>query len=890
MAAAACKTSTSCLVAQPRASAPSSQPVAAILASTTLPAANTAGSALGAPLPGESDVDHIFSWLLREVIQQVINDALPPQDLGRLCNPDSLPVNNEHEHAVLVNGVLIKSVPSAASTSSTHHFTKLIPNVHCFAEAWTIYTCIQACATNDPNLGASLGAFLLHVIQTDRKHTWLLVASYAAPTTKLTPSQVGHLQSARRASRCAFGTMVEAVPRVTRAGGDMNVVVVPAATASRTAPDPVQVATPRHPTGLDGLVSLTPLSPAAPDLEPAQRPPPPQDSAWHIDGPVGPPDLSTPPLQGLARLFGNSVSMLNLGTPLLQGSSWSVVMPVGLGGTRTPPLQGLARLFNSVLAALDVPSADWCLSLLLNAWSHNPGLHPNTSFAGNVFDLALQPARHGSMQEHAFVWSTLLSLYPDPVYHHQLLGMTKHGCLLGYNGPLRNANRCSNNLPISLAGHSHLRREIDTRLAEGRLSIIPAGTNLIESPIRVVPKPRSTKLCTIHHLSHPRQLTAAALPSVNAGISPGFIRIRYKGLQDLLAFVSQNLGCLLWKGDLEDAFQHVVTAERNVHLLSFSYDGICYCENALTFGGSSSLWLFNLVAEFLHWLVAACLPTNWPVNHYLDDTFGAVPVLHTVEEPHTPSYPYTSLPWQQMPWAFGSHPKRPSAPPPSSKSWALLQRRSADLLDMQQIASLLQFVSQVFPCGKAFLRRHSLRSPQQTLPDPHTSGPMHAQRVMAAILGSTPLPLLSLPRLSLVIIARRTSAFWKLSLSLQPYDASSLIGWVPPSFWCMLTMRTLSMASAWDAPATCSPNISCGKSSASASSTTSQSGRTAVPSRTQHAILPPGTRGGPAGPPPGVTTSLGVSARATNLLWHGLATSTRCCAGGAPSSFQSFCL
>ncbi|KAJ1029419.1 hypothetical protein NDA13_002668 [Ustilago tritici] len=150
---------------------PSSQPVAATLASATLPAANTAGSALGAPLPGESDMDCIFSWLSQEVVQQVIDDALPLQDLGRLRNPDLLLVNNKHEHAVLVNSVLIKSVPSVTSTSSTRHFTKLIPNVCCFAKAWTVYTCIRACATNDPNLGTDLGAFLLHVIQTNRMHT-----------------------------------------------------------------------------------------------------------------------------------------------------------------------------------------------------------------------------------------------------------------------------------------------------------------------------------------------------------------------------------------------------------------------------------------------------------------------------------------------------------------------------------------------------------------------------------------------------------------------------------------------------------------------------------------------------------------------------------------------
>ncbi|SAM83011.1 uncharacterized protein UBRO_20728 [Ustilago bromivora] len=389
--------------------------------------------------------------------------------------------------------------------------------------------------------------------------------------------------------------MVEAVLRMMRAGSDTNVVVVLAATVSRTASDPIQVATPRRPTGLDGPVSLTPLSPAAPDLRPAQRPPLLQGSAWHIDSPAGPPNLSTPLLQGLAQLIGNSVSTLDLGTPLLQGSAQSVIMPVGLGGTRTPPLQGLARLFDSVPAALVVPSADQCLSLLLDTWSHDPGPCPNTSFAGNVFDLASQPARHGSMQECAFVWSTLLSLYPDPIYHCQLLGMTEHSCLLSYDGLLCNADHHSDNLPISSAGHSHLCREIDACLAEGRLSIIPAGTNLIELPIRVVPKPCSTKLCTIHHLSHPCQLTATALPSVNAGISLGFIRIWYEGLQDLLAFVRQNPGCLLWKGDLEDAFWHVMIAEHDVHLLGFSYDGIRYCENMLTFRGSSSPWLFNLV-------------------------------------------------------------------------------------------------------------------------------------------------------------------------------------------------------------------------------------------------------------------------------------------------------
>ncbi|KAJ1022355.1 hypothetical protein NDA13_005265 [Ustilago tritici] len=285
--------------------------------------------------------------------------------------------------------------------------------------------------------------------------------------------------------------------------------------------------------------------------------------------------------------------------PLLQGSARSVVMPAGLGSTRTPLLQGLAWLFDSVPAALNVPSADRCLSLLLNTWSHDPGPRPNTSFAGNVFDLASQPARHSSMQEHAFAWSTLLSLYPDPIYCHQLLGMTKHSCLLGYNGPLRNADRHSNNLPISLAGHSHLCREINACLAEGCPSIIPAGTNL-----------------------------------------------------DLLAFVSQNPGCLLWKGNLEDAFQHVVTAERNAHLLGFSYDGICYLALA---ANALGLWLSP------------------------KKTFGASTKLEVL-----------GIEIDTVAQTFGITNNRRHRILVQCHS--LLQRRSADLLDMQQIAGLLQFI------------------------------------------------------------------------------------------------------------------------------------------------------------------------------------------------------
>ncbi|SYW86118.1 uncharacterized protein UBRO2_05838 [Ustilago bromivora] len=569
MAAAACKTSSTLSLAEPSTLA--SAPTTATTAAASTPSCPTPPLPLTVFLTEDSpafcglqqqlddqastlsDIATSLQHLLTSsqnpslgplcLPQQVIDNTLPLQDLGRLRNPDSLPVDDEHKHAVLVNGILIKSVPSMASTSSTCHFTKLIPN-------------------------------------TDHMHTWPSVASYVLTTCR---RRFGHTSAALWAQQdqAAWNQHLSTAtsfcpPPKSATPGSTN---CQANTQLSGPPSKRQKCLKVYfqyngggcpEGGLDGLVSLTPLSPVAPDLEPAQRPPPPQGSAWHIDGPAGLPDLSTPPLQGLAQLISDSASTLDLGTPLLQGSAQ---------------------------------------------------LHPNTSFASNVFNPALQPTKHSSMQECAFAWSTLLSLYPDPVYHHQLLGMTEHSCLLSYDRPLRNAGHHSDNLPISSAGHSHLHREFDTCLAEGQLSIIPASTNLIELPIGVVPKPHSTKLLTIHHLSHPHQPTATALPSINAGISLGFIRIWYEGLQDLLAFVSQNPGCLLWKGNLEDAFRHIVTAECNMHLLSFSYNGIHY----------------------------SCLPTNWPVNHYLDDTFGAIPVLDALLPIHTLTLAVNALGLQLSP-------------------------------------------------------------------------------------------------------------------------------------------------------------------------------------------------------------------------------------------------
>ncbi|SYW79031.1 uncharacterized protein UBRO2_02715 [Ustilago bromivora] len=96
----------------------------------------------------------------------------------------------------------------------------------------------------------------------------------------------------------------------------------------------------------------------------------------------------------------------------------------------------------------------------------------------------------------------------------------------------------------------------------------------------------------------------------------------------------------LWKADLEDAFQHVIVAESDARLMGIHFAGQYYQECALTFGGHSLPFLFNLFTKFLHWLAAFTLQAAFPSltshsdrSHYLDNFFGA---SDTTASPTTP--------------------------------------------------------------------------------------------------------------------------------------------------------------------------------------------------------------------------------------------------------------
>ncbi|KAJ1019784.1 hypothetical protein NDA13_006009 [Ustilago tritici] len=99
---------------------------------------------------------------------------------GNLVNDNmaKVPTSKDAEPGVLVNGVRVMVPEPVAIASFSKAFLRLLPDVRSFAQAWTVYTTLRCTYTNDPHLSASLGAFLVHVIDLDITFHWPAVAEY----------------------------------------------------------------------------------------------------------------------------------------------------------------------------------------------------------------------------------------------------------------------------------------------------------------------------------------------------------------------------------------------------------------------------------------------------------------------------------------------------------------------------------------------------------------------------------------------------------------------------------------------------------------------------------------------------------------------------------------
>jgi hypothetical protein len=208
---------------------------------------------------------------------------------------------------------------------------------------------------------------------------------------------------------------------------------------------------------------------------------------------------------------------------------------------------------------------------------------------------------------------------------------------------------------------------------------------------------------------------------VKDGIDPAHVSLEYSTLDKLFNSIRRRLPPGdIWKADLTDAFFHVTVTSRDAHLLGFHLDGVTYVDCTLNFGGRSSPFLFNLVAEALHWILESF---GLDCSHYLDDSFGLVDrgmghatlrffvaVCSALGIAMSTSKSTSGDSVEVLGILVGSSEARAWI----TQKWIdnlrvdidrILAQPWASPLDLQSIAGSLNFVSRVCPTGRAFMRR-----------------------------------------------------------------------------------------------------------------------------------------------------------------------------------------
>ncbi|KAM9323990.1 LOW QUALITY PROTEIN: uncharacterized protein PAF06_020242 [Gastrophryne carolinensis] len=137
-------------------------------------------------------------------------------------------------------------------------------------------------------------------------------------------------------------------------------------------------------------------------------------------------------------------------------------------------------------------------------------------------------------------------------------------------------------------------------------------SDLVVSPLGVVPKKERGKFRLIHHLSFPRGR------SVNDGIDKGLSSVSYTSFDFAPDMVREaGPGALMAKTDIESAFRLLLVHPDSLYLLGF-FEGGYYVDRCLPMGCSISCAYFEAFSSFLEWVVRERAGMG-SVTHYLDD-------------------------------------------------------------------------------------------------------------------------------------------------------------------------------------------------------------------------------------------------------------------------------
>jgi hypothetical protein len=206
-------------------------------------------------------------------------------------------------------------------------------------------------------------------------------------------------------------------------------------------------------------------------------------------------------------------------------------------------------------------------------------------------------------------WAVALRGYPGnlPSTIHNILTF---GARIGYTGSQK--LMLSKNLSSANKDPATITTQLQKDWDLQRVSLHSGVSPFCSSPLGLVPKGdggwrRIHTSCTRNG------------DSVNDWIPESYGNMVYTTVEDIFELVCcAGQGALLVKKDLKDAFQVIPVALEKRWLLGFLWDGRYYHENCLPFSLRTAPFLFNLLAEALHWVLQSLL--HWKrLAHYLDN-------------------------------------------------------------------------------------------------------------------------------------------------------------------------------------------------------------------------------------------------------------------------------
>ena len=213
-------------------------------------------------------------------------------------------------------------------------------------------------------------------------------------------------------------------------------------------------------------------------------------------------------------------------------------------------------------------------------------------------------------------WQRSLSAHPDTSLTTFFISGLTDGFKSGFNNPTSKLRSAHKNLVGALQHPQVVDDYLKAEIAEHRVAGPFHKVDIPDAHISrfgVIPKRnKPNKWRLIMGLPHPIEF------SVNYGISKELCSLSYITVDTAIDHIIE-LGprTLLAKMDIKSAFRLLPVHPSDHHLLVMEWNKDIYIDTCLPFGLRSALKLFNILADFLSWILDQ--KGAMPTIHHLDD-------------------------------------------------------------------------------------------------------------------------------------------------------------------------------------------------------------------------------------------------------------------------------